>query len=164
MTEDDLSAPLGQDRRPRRQHALRVSLSQTVVTALGFLAIAFAAWAMIADHPSGGEPIAVVPAPLHASRPVSNPDQTSADIAEPAADGARHSQDSLRTDAPASVPPATRTVTIIDGTSGKRQEIVIPGTANPGSTEAQADGSPRRGAVAKAMPEARTPARSTPAR
>jgi hypothetical protein len=30
-------------------------------------------------------------------------------------------------------PPATRTVTIIDGTSGKRQEIVIP--ALPGQAE-----------------------------
>ena len=164
MTADDLSAPLGQDRRPGRQRALRFSFSQTVVTVLGLLALVVAAWAMIADHPFGRGPIAVAPAPLLASRPGSNPDQAGADVAEQAADGDRSSQDSLRADLPAaSDTPTARTITIIDGTSGKRQEIVIPGTANSGSTEAP-DGSPRRGAVAKAAPEARTPARSTPAR
>jgi hypothetical protein len=164
MTEDDLSAPLGQDRRPRRRRTLRNSVSQTVVTVLGLLALVFATWAMIANHPFGGEPTAVAPAPLLASRPGSNPAPAGADVAEPAANGAPNSQESLRTDAPASAPPATKTITIIDGTSGKRQEIVIPGMANSGSTEAQADGTPRRGGVAKGAPEARTPTRSMPAR
>jgi uncharacterized protein len=163
MTEDDLSAPLGQDRKPMRR-ALRISFSQTVVTVLGLLALVCAAWAMIANHPFGGEPVAFAPTPLLVSRPGNNPDQAGAGIAEPAANGARNSQESLRTDAPASAPPAAKTITIIDGTSGKRQEIVIPGMANSGSTEAQEDGSPRRGAIAKAAPEARTPARSAPAR
>jgi hypothetical protein len=165
MTEDDLSAPLGQDRSPRRRRALRFSFSRTVVTVLGLLAIVFAAWAMIADHPFGREHIAVAPVPLLASRPGSNSDQAGAGFAQPDADGDRSPQEGVRADAPASAPPAAaRTITIIDGTSGKRQEIVIPGTDNPGRTETQADGSPRRGAVAKAAPEARTPARSTPGR
>jgi hypothetical protein len=164
MAADDLSAPLGQDQRPKRRRAFRMSFSRIVIAGLGLFALVFAAWTMIADDPFGGEPVAIVPASLVASSPGNTPDQAGTDVSEPGAGSPRNSHESSPADSPAAGPPASKTVTIIDGTSGKRQEIVIPGAANFDSTDQSSAGSTRRGAVAKAAPDTRTPARSTPAR
>jgi hypothetical protein len=128
---------------------------------LGFSALIFAAWAMIADDPFGGEPVAVAPAALVAATPVSKPEQ--AGPADLATSDPRNSHDSPPVDSLAAAPPVNRTVTIIDGTSGKRQEIVIPGAADFGSMDQQPPEGARRGGVAKAAPSTRAPGRSTPA-
>jgi hypothetical protein len=67
-------------------------------------------------------------------------------------------------EAPAS-PPATalRTVTIIDGTSGNRREIVIPATSNVIGFDQQMSDPPLPSAAALGA-SARTPARSLPVR
>jgi uncharacterized protein len=134
MTADDLSAPLGQDRRSKRRRAFPLSVLQTVVAALGLLALIFAAWALIADDPFGGEPVATAPA-LLATGSGSQSEPANADVAQAAGAGTRDARERQGTDSPASA-PVKRTVTIIDGTSGKRQEIVIPGTADFGSMDA----------------------------
>jgi hypothetical protein len=154
MTADDLSAPLGQDRRSQRRRAFPISVSQAVVAALGLLALIFAAWVLIADDPFGGEPLAIAPATFLATGSGSSPEHADADPAQAA----------LTPDALAAAPPANRTVTIIDGTSGKRQEIVIPGAANFGSVDQQPPGSTRRSGVAKITPDSRAPSSSTSAR
>jgi hypothetical protein len=136
MTADDLGAPLGQDRRSKRRRAFPLSVSQTVVAALGLLALIFAAWALIADDPFGGEPVAIAPAALPATGSGSNSEQADAELAQAAGAGPRNARERQGADSPATA-PVKRTVTIIDGTSGKRQEIVIPGTADFGSMDAR---------------------------
>ena len=79
--------------------------------ALLLLALAgFVGWAAVMRDPLGGEPVAsapVVPPAEASARPAPKPEMAE----QPAA--------------PA-IPPGARTVTIIDGSSGKRQEVVIP--------------------------------------
>ena len=78
MAADDLSAPLGQDTRRGRglSAAIMASTPQAVAIALATFFGTFVLWAVIADNPFGGEPIAVVqigsPAPT-APRVISGP-------------------------------------------------------------------------------------------
>jgi uncharacterized protein len=157
MMTDDLSSPLGQGGSPKGRRAFRISFSQIAIAALSVFALVFAAWAVIADDPFGGEPVAVVPVTLVAASPGNKLEQAGADLPEPAANGPLNSHDSSPVDSLASAPPVNKTVTIIDGTSGKRQEIVIPGTANFGSTDEQPAESTRRDGVAKAAPNRAAP-------
>ena len=127
---DDLSAPLGQDRKPKRRPALPLALPQAVALLLSLFVVVLAGWAMVMDDPYGGEPMAVVPAELTAANPGKTPDD-----ARPAGQAANERPN--RYDGPpadATTPPsapAGKTVTIIDGSSGKRQEIVIPSIVIP---------------------------------
>jgi len=59
--------------------------------------------------------------------------------------------------------PATRTVTIIDGTSGRRREIVIPETSNVIGFDQQLSEAPLPTAAALGV-SPRAPVRSLPAR
>ncbi len=146
MAADDLSAPLGQDQRPKQRRALPLAVPRAVAAALGLFVVVLAGWAMVADDPFGGEPWAVVPADLAASTPdKTTPDKTTPNASAPAPAAASERAtraDGGRAETPAA--PAGKTVTIIDGTSGKRQEILIPppaddrsgGDADPRLTEA----------------------------
>ncbi len=118
MAADDLSAPLGQQKTQKRRSHAADRVPQAVAAALSLSLVVFAAWAMIADDPVGGEPIAVV-SDRAARRRAAKPD-------EPAAP--RQAGRRLRRQ---NAGPARRhqTVTIIDGTSGKRQQVAIPGGA-----------------------------------
>jgi len=129
VAADDLSAPLGQDRRPKRRRALPVAIPQAAAGVLSLFVILVVGWAVIADDPFGGEPMAVVRTDLAASAsPGGKPDQSSS-----RPDGQATDDRPNRYDGPSpgeATPPAAptgRTVTVIDGTSGKRQEIVLPG-------------------------------------
>jgi len=66
MPADELSAPLGQDKRPR-QHRNGLSFLQLVAAALGALAITIVGWAMLVEDPLGGEPMAIAPVDLAAA-------------------------------------------------------------------------------------------------
>ena len=118
MTADDLSTPLGQSTaRPRRRVIPRLVL-RLASGALGSALIIFGGWALLVDDPLGGEPFAVVaPAVPHS--------QVAPDRIEdhPAAVGADHEKPS---------PPHRETITIIDGMSGKRQEVPIVRDPAPG--------------------------------
>jgi hypothetical protein len=130
---DDLNAPLGQDRRKRWAPAIPIAALRAAAGGLGGCAALFLGWAGFADAPFGGEPMAVVRADLRADR--SGPDP------KPAEDARRVVQDDSvrpnRYDGPplnAAQPAApvagagagSNTVTIIDGTSGNRKEVLIP--------------------------------------
>jgi polysaccharide deacetylase 2 family uncharacterized protein YibQ len=137
VAADDLSAPLGQRKARKRPRALPVALPQATVAALGLFVVIVAGWAMIADDPLGGEPRAIVSmAPTElagANIPGKKPE---AGAARPSAQAvnerpSRYDGPQAEAGAPPTV-PAGRTVTIIDGTSGKRQDIVIPATPAEG--------------------------------
>ena len=116
-TADDLSAPLGQETaRRKRRFRLPFTGMQAFAVALGLVLVAFAGFAIFGDNPLGGEPVAHV-----ALRQKPSEDKATVPAAAPA-----H---------PARIEPKEaasgehRTVTIIDGSSGKRQDVVIGGDA-----------------------------------
>jgi hypothetical protein len=117
MTEaaDDLSAPLGRKtQRVKRRLRLPFTLMQASAVLLGtFLAI-FAGFAVFGDNPFGGEPIA------HVS--ITQKDQQDDKLATaPSVFQDRDAKSEPR-QAPAG---DQRTVTIIDGSSGKHQDVMI---------------------------------------
>jgi hypothetical protein len=63
MTVDDLTAPLG--RKPKKlRRSINIPVPQVIVGVLSLFLGIFVLWAVIADDPFGGEPMAVVPANL----------------------------------------------------------------------------------------------------
>jgi uncharacterized protein len=110
---DDLNTPLGQGRKPKRL-AVPALLPKALAGALGLCLVGFVLWAITADDPFGGEPTALV-------------------AMEPAATAADDPQQTAKTGAPsrydgpdaAGAAPGSNTVTIIDGSSGKREQVTI---------------------------------------
>lgn len=131
MTVDGFSTPLGQ--KPlRKSRQLPFSPLQVVVAAAGAILLAFASFALFVDDPFGGEPMVrlalkqdaapgAAPAVAKANAP------TAPAAASPASP----------TPAPAANAPAQRTVTIIDGSSGKREDVVVS-DKDPADNEAAA--------------------------
>jgi polysaccharide deacetylase 2 family uncharacterized protein YibQ len=119
---DDLSTPLGQQTgaRKTRRFWLPFTAMQAVAVLLGLFLVTFVVFALFTDDPLGGEPKARIVLR-----------QQPAGEAEKAA-SAHPSPDSH---APAKQHPAAssaggqQTVTIIDGSSGKRQEFAVGGDA-----------------------------------
>ncbi len=139
MTADDLSAPLGQQPRKRRFKS-PVSISQVIAGALLLFLGVFAAWAIIGDNPFGGEPVVAVPVDLHAMPAVKKAEATpmpEANPSVPAPVGRDGAANASMPGSPASAQttaPGTKTVTIIDGKTGARQEVVIPDGGNGGNS------------------------------
>jgi uncharacterized protein len=118
---DDLNAPLGQAKKPKYRLALLAYLPQAIAGALGLSLVSFLLWAATADHPFGGEPSAL--AAIEPAVKVAEEGEPPIKIVTPSRyDGP---------DAAGGPPPGSKTVTIIDGSSGKREEVTIPAT--PGS-------------------------------
>jgi polysaccharide deacetylase 2 family uncharacterized protein YibQ len=136
---DDLSAPLGQDngrqgdtsQKSKWAAALPTLGLQVLAGALACFAVVFLGWALFADGPLGGEPMVVVPADLRAD--------TAGAATKTIEPGAAHAVEAGRDrpnryDGPPAMPgqaaaaaPGPGTVTIIDGSNGKRQDVPIPG-------------------------------------
>lgn len=165
MSSDDLNAPLGQDKLkkpPKRP----VAAPQVVAGVLGVFGLLVASWAVFVNDPLGGEPVAVV---------ATKPPAASQAGQDGGGDGKQHS----RYDGPAATAgdpaiaaaaakkitasPGAKTVTIIDGSSGKSQEVVIPGNAggSTGSSKPPLDEklleTTRHGAVPKIGPDGGRP-------
>ena len=124
---DDLSAPLGQDRKPKRRRALPIVVPQAIVGLLSLFVIVLLGWAIIVDDPFGGEPMAVVRTDVAAVNPGGKSESAGARPANQADERSNRPDSPPPGEAAASSAPPGRTVTIIDGTSGKRQDIVLPG-------------------------------------
>jgi hypothetical protein len=131
VTADDLSTPLGQHRINKKAPALPGLVAPVIAGALGLCVLAFGGWVMFAEDPLGGEPVAVAAAHLatDAQAKKSEPAKAPGNAEGGAERPNRH--DGLPTDGapqpvPAGAAPNTKTITIIDGSSGKRQEVVIP--------------------------------------
>jgi polysaccharide deacetylase 2 family uncharacterized protein YibQ len=138
---DDLSAPLGQggksdkSKKSAQRAALLAFLApRALAGALGCFALVFLGWLLFAEGPLGGEPMVAVPANLHADA-AAGPDPKSVEAGPPRTADADRARPN-RYDGPPPLPgqpatpapPAGKTVTIIDGSSGKRQDVPIPGS------------------------------------
>jgi uncharacterized protein len=135
VTADDLSAPLGQSKSGKSRLRVPRVLAPTIAGILALMLMIFVGWVLLVNDPFGGEPMAVVTARLAAAPAQETPpDKEAKRSAEPA-------------------PSQGTTVTIIDGMSGKRQDVTIGGGRKP--ADAAATPSPEAGRAADA-PSART--------
>ena len=139
MSVDDLTAPLGQRPTARRPAIRIIPLPYVVVGALALFLGIFVAWAAIGDNPLGGEPMAVAAAHLPsgaAAKPAGHPG------GEPNGSVGRYDGPD-RAAPPDPLPKVehgtpesangTRTVNIINGATGARQEVTIPDAAAAGN-------------------------------
>jgi len=142
VASDDLNAPLGQSKKKQRLPKLPGNAPQIVAGVLGLFGLAVVAWGVFGNDPLGGEPVAVVATTLDGGQ------------AKPDAGGdrerARHDGNTAKAPIDSAVakianepPPGSKTVTIIDGSSGKSREVLIPGN--------EAGGAPK-GPTAPKMP------------
>jgi len=142
MTVDDFSAPLGQQPVKQRRR-LPIAVPHVIAGALGLFFALFVVWVIVGDGSFGGEPTVTVPINLQAAKVVTKPELT---VPPPANAGVQAPGTSDRPTVavvPVSKPPAnqaapesTRTVTIIDGKTGERREVVIPAAPSPNMGEA----------------------------
>ena len=118
MTADDLSTPLGQNSPRKRRFRLPITGTQAIVAVLGVVLTTFLGFAIFNDNPLGGEPVARV-----AIRPSTTP---------PAEKSAATSADAKSAPEAAKQPAVAgqKTITIIDGSSGARQDVVVSGDAS----------------------------------
>jgi polysaccharide deacetylase 2 family uncharacterized protein YibQ len=174
VADDELSAPLGRKAKaaPRRFKLPTRYLSYVIALALGVFVCAFAGWALVVSDPIGGEPVAMVATGLAPAKPAMpgvvsvNPAQGPRSYDGP--DGAALTIpvppfNQAQAQPPAApAPPAAagrNTVTIIDGSTGKRQEVPIPASQE---TRAPAEQrlleSSRHGAIPRIAPDGARPA------
>ncbi|SEN04238.1 divergent polysaccharide deacetylase family protein [Bradyrhizobium sp. OK095] len=121
-TADDLSTPLGQD-KPRRKRRLRLPFTamQLLATLLGLFLVGFAGFAIFNKDPLGGEPMTR----LAINEPKTTDKAIDKAVDEkPAASG--HGQESKHETKEAPKQPGDqKTVTMIDGSTGTRHDVVI---------------------------------------
>jgi hypothetical protein len=121
---DDLSAPLGRDSaRGKRRLRLPFTPIQALAAVLGLFLAVFAGYALFNDDPLGGEPLARV-----AIGPLSGGDKAGEKPAEKSAMAAHESRPAANP-AKAGAASEGRTITIIDGSSGARQNVTIAADA-----------------------------------
>ncbi len=159
---DELSAPLGQrPTRQDRQQQWPTAIPQLIAGALGLFVCVFAAWALVVEDPLGGEPVAVVavsvppPKIAHATPAAMAPAPGPRRSDTPAAEE--------RTPAPpADGRGAEQTITIIDGSTGKRDVVAIPTTTGGTLAEQRTIDPPRHPPTARIASEGqRRPPKST---
>jgi hypothetical protein len=127
-TADDLSTPLGQETvRRKRRYRLPFTGIQALAVLLGLFLAAFAGFAIFNDNPLGGEPIRRV------ALPEASPGEKLASPATPEPD--------TKAAAKQAAPADQKTVTIIDGSSGARHDVVI-GSDGTDKAADKADGDP----------------------
>jgi polysaccharide deacetylase 2 family uncharacterized protein YibQ len=126
-TADDLSTPLGQQTvRRKRRYRLPFTGTQALAVLLGLFLVTFAGFVIFSDNPLGGEPVARLA--LRQATPAGEKEIAApATAPEPAAKSVTKQ----------AAPGDQKTVTIIDGSSGARHDVVIAGDA-PDKVEAGA--------------------------
>jgi len=123
VSTDDLNKPLGQSAKKRKRLALPPRLvARGFAAALALCVAVLAGWTLFVDEPFGGEPMAVA----------------DADVRPAAQKKAGEQPPAQKPDAPPTAladadKPGAKTVTIIDGSTGKRQEVTVtqPSGAKP---------------------------------
>jgi polysaccharide deacetylase 2 family uncharacterized protein YibQ len=155
LPSDDLNAPLGQDKR-KGLPKLPAAAPQILAGALGLFGITVVAWAIFVKDPLGGEPTAVV---ATGSLAKSDANQAAGGQQHSRYDGPSDKAPSANAAIPATVtPPAgSKTITIIDGSSGKQQNVIIPGRSSDNALRAPVDQrlleATRHGAIPKIAPD-----------
>ena len=113
-TADDLSTPLGQKTADRkRRFRLPFTVLQALTALLGLFLATFAGFAIFNDNPLGGEPT------VHVAMPAPAPD------AKPAAPASAAPDTAAKSEPKQAAAGEHRTITIIDGSSGARQNVTI---------------------------------------
>lgn len=120
-TADDLSAPLGQD-KPRRKRRLRLPFTamQLLAVVLGLFLITFAGFVIFNKDPLGGEPMSRIA--INQPKPADN-------VADdkPAAGLGKETRPETREAPKQATPGEQKTITMIDGSTGARHDVVIGG-------------------------------------
>jgi polysaccharide deacetylase 2 family uncharacterized protein YibQ len=126
---DELSTPLGQKTADqKRRLRLPFTAMQALAVLLGLFLVGFAGVALFNDNPLGGEPIAQITLR-----------KTPAADEKPAAAAAGHAEPGATSASKQATASENKTITIIDGSSGKRQDVVIGSDA---ADKAEADAAP----------------------
>ncbi|MCP3395986.1 divergent polysaccharide deacetylase family protein [Bradyrhizobium sp. CCGB20] len=135
-TADDLSAPLGQD-KPRRKRRLRLPFTamQALAVMLGLFLVAFAGFAIFNKDPLGGEPMTRI-----AIREPKASDEKPAAAAGHGQDNRQESKHETK-ETPKQA-GEQKTVTMIDGSTGTRHDVVIGGSDAADRGEAAAASAP----------------------
>jgi polysaccharide deacetylase 2 family uncharacterized protein YibQ len=133
VAPDDLNAPLGQEKK-KRLPKLPANAPQLLAALLGLFGLAVAAWGIFVNDPLGGEPVAVVatapPAAAMAKADAGGDKQHSRHDGK--SDAANTAVAKIKAEQPPP-PPGSKTVTIIDGSSGQSRNVIIPGNAKTGA-------------------------------
>ena len=127
--DDDLNTPLGQE-TPRKSKLPKLPFGapQLLAGLFGLFGLVAVGWAVFGNDPLGGEPMAVV-ATAPATQGQEAVDALGGD--GPAGSAPIPRMAAAKPAAHPVVPPGAKTVTIIDGSSGKRQDVVVPGSEAP---------------------------------
>jgi len=116
-TADDLSTPLGQTTaRRKRRYRLPFTGTQLLAVLLGLFLVTFVGFALFNDNPLGGEPVARIA--IRQPKPAE--DKTAMAPSAASEHGAKSAPKQA-------APGEQKTVTIIDGSSGARHDVVIAG-------------------------------------
>ena len=161
MESDDLSAPLGLNKTKPRRAAPIVRAPQVFAASLGLVMIGAAGFVVFTDDPLGGEPMVAVPADLRADAVAKTSDEPGQNPTAPgdAQRPNRHDGAAPGATEP-SVPPGAKTITIIDGSNGKRQDIIIngPSTDKSPTADDRLTETSRHGMLPKVAPDGARPA------
>jgi hypothetical protein len=138
MIANDLTAPLGQGPRKHRR-AVNIAAAQIIVVALGLFLGLFVLWAVIGRDPSGGEPVAVAPTDLRVAK--NAPEVVPVPQAAAPTDSTDRAAAAIVSPAPQTKTTNAVTVTIIDGKTGAKREVVVtaPGRSTTSPDEVRLD-------------------------
>jgi uncharacterized protein len=143
VASDDLNAPLGQEIGPNKKKRLAKlpgAGAQMLAGALGLFGLLVVSWALFVNDPLGGEPVAVVatklPAAAQGQQTGDGDGKEHARYDGPAVKAAETAAAAAKVESP---PPGSKTITIIDGSSGKSQDVVIPGNLATAASKAPID-------------------------
>jgi uncharacterized protein len=118
---DDLSKPLGKKKPKRKAFVVPTWIvARSIAGVLGFCVAVLAGWILFVNEPYGGEPMTIVSADTRAGPQSGKPGEPAKPVpGAPAAGENAKAGDG-------------QTVTIIDGSTGKRQEITVTPPGAPG--------------------------------
>jgi hypothetical protein len=126
MALNDLTTPLLPARK--RQLFIEIPTGQIVAAVLGLFLGLFILWAVVADNPSGVGPMAVVPADLHVAK--QGPQIIDVPREPPPADSNGPATTAALPPPDAKL-PGNVTVTIVDGKTGLKREVVVAAPERP---------------------------------
>jgi hypothetical protein len=130
LSSDDLNAPLGQDKR-KSLPKLPIGASQILAGVLGLFGLAVVAWTIFVNDPLGGEPTAVVATSPAKTQPKATGDDPSVQKASSdKAPSENAPSASAAVPAADTAPPGSKTITIIDGSSGTHLNVIVSGKSS----------------------------------
>jgi len=152
VAADDLTTPLGQNVTKKKTLALPIAAPQAIAGAFGLFLAIVVLWALVVDDPLGGEPMEIVSTDL---RTAAGPKNAEGPSPLPETSTGPHRYDGPAPSAAqaaasaVSEPPAAagHTVTIIDGSSGKREEVRLPSPSDAKTAVKTAATNPAKPAI-----------------